>query len=268
MTAAISSTAVSPTAISPKALAISGMSKSFAGVRAIRDLSFTVPKGVTTALIGPNGAGKTTVFNLVSGVYGVDAGRIEVNGVDVTRMPSRRRITTGVARSFQNIRLMAHLSVLENLLVGQHVRASSLGALFTPYRLVPGHRWKREAREALEESGLGRYADETVAALPYGVRKRIDLVRATLAGANLLMLDEPAAGLNPSETNALRDHLKALMAKGITLLVVEHDMHFVESICENVVVLNFGEKIAEGPLSRVRQDPKVREAYIGTDEEA
>lgn len=245
------------------ALSISGLSKSFAGVRAIRDLSFEVPKGSATALIGPNGAGKTTVFNLVSGVYGVDHGRIVVNGTDVTHMPSRRRITTGIARSFQNIRLMAHLSVLENLLVGQQVRASSLGALLTPYRLIPNHRWKREAREALAEIGLEAYANETVGALPYGVRKRIDLVRATLAGATVLMLDEPAAGLNPSETNALRDHLKALVARGVTLLVVEHDMHFVDSICESVVVLNFGEKIAEGPLSQVRKDPKVREAYIG-----
>ena len=250
------------------ALSITGLSKSFAGVRAIRDLSFEVPKGVSTALIGPNGAGKTTVFNMVSGVYGADAGRIAVNGIDVTHMPSRRRIRTGIARSFQNIRLMGHLTVLENLLVGQHVRASSLAALFTPYRLVPNHRWKREAREALAENGLERWADETVSALPYGVRKRIDLVRATLAGASVLMLDEPAAGLNPSETNALRDHLNALMRKGVTLLVVEHDMHFVDSVCANVVVLNFGEKIAEGPLAQVRRNAKVREAYIGADEEA
>lgn len=248
------------------ALSLKGITKSFAGVHAIQNLSFEVPKGVTTALIGPNGAGKTTVFNLVSGVYGVDAGTITVNGVDVTHMPSRKRISTGIARSFQNIRLMSHLTVLENMLVGQHVRNASLGALLTPYRLFPNHRWKVEAREALAESGLQGWADETVGALPYGVRKRIDLVRATLAGASVLMLDEPAAGLNPSETNALRDHLKALMAKGITLLVVEHDMHFVDSICQNVVVLNFGEKIAEGPLSQVRQDAKVREAYIGSEE--
>ena len=249
------------------AIHVEGLSKSFAGVQAIRDLSFSVQKGGATALIGPNGAGKTTVFNLVSGVYPVDAGRILANGTDITAMPSRQRIGTGIARSFQNVRLMPHLSVLENLLVGQHVRASSLLDLLTPFRLIPGHRWKREAREALEESGLGGYADAAVSGLPYGVRKRVDLVRATLAGASLLMLDEPAAGLNPSETHALRDHLRGLMARGITLLVVEHDMGFIDSLCDSVVVLNFGEKIAEGPLSEVRRHPKVREAYIGTEDE-
>lgn len=249
------------------ALAVTGVSKSFAGVRAIRDLSFKARTGEATALIGPNGAGKSTVFNLVSGVYPIDTGTISVNGVDITNMPSRERIRCGVARSFQNVRLMDHLSVLENLLVGQHVRASSLADLLTPYRLFPNHRWKREAREALEENGLGRYADETVSGLPYGVRKRIDLVRATLAGANILMLDEPAAGLNPSETNDLRTHLNALVARDLTLIIVEHDMHFVDSICSNVVVLNFGEKLAEGSLSEVRQHPEVRRAYIGDEED-
>ncbi|MEP9347850.1 ABC transporter ATP-binding protein [Xanthobacter sp. KR7-225] len=250
------------------ALSVTNLAKSFAGVRAIRDLSFEAPRGRATALIGPNGAGKTTVFNLVSGVYALDAGTIHVNGTDVTHMPSRKRISTGIARSFQNVRLMSHLTVLENLLVGQHVRAATLRDLLAPFRLVPGHRWKREARAALEEAGLARYAEETVSALPYGVRKRIDLVRATLAGATVLMLDEPAAGLNPSETNALRDHLKDLLARGVTLIVVEHDMHFVDSVCAKVVVLNFGEKIAEGPLSAVRRNARVREAYIGSDGEA
>ena len=249
------------------ALSITGLSKAFAGVRAIDDLSFEVPEGKAVALIGPNGAGKTTVFNLVSGVYPVDQGVILVKGVDVTNMPSRKRISTGVARSFQNIRLMSHLSVLENLLVGQHVRNASLSSLLTPYRLAPNHRWKSEALKALAESGLEAYAYDTVGALPYGVRKRIDLVRATLAGASVLMLDEPAAGLNPTETNALREDLRALKTRGLTLLVVEHDMHFVESVCENVVVLNFGQKIAEGPLSVVRQDRLVREAYLGAEEE-
>jgi len=250
----------------PVALAVTGISKSFAGVHAIRNLSFVARKGEATALIGPNGAGKTTVFNLVSGVYGVDAGAVTVNGVDVTHMPSRRRIGCGIARSFQNVRLMDHLSVLENLLVGQHIRAASLTDLLTPYRLFPNHRWRQEARQALADNGLERYANETVSGLPYGVRKRVDLVRATLAGASILLLDEPAAGLNPSETNDLRDHLNLLVAQGLTLVIVEHDMHFIDSICSNVVVLNFGEKIAEGPLSIVRQDPEVRRAYIGDGE--
>ena len=250
------------------ALVITNLSKSFAGVQAIADLSFEAPKGLATALIGPNGAGKTTVFNLVTGVYPVDAGTIRVNGIDVTQMQSRLRIGTGVARSFQNIRLMAHLSVLDNLLVGQHIRANRLIDLFTPYRLIPGHRWKRDALEALDHCGLADFAYSAVSALPYGVRKRVDLVRATLAGASVLLLDEPAAGLNPTETNALRDDLKALKAKGVTLVIVEHDMHFVDSICEHVVVLNFGQKIAEGTLAQVQKSKAVRDAYLGTEEEA
>ena len=245
------------------ALKVDGLTKYFGGVRAVSDLSFEAHVGQTLGLIGPNGAGKTTVFNLISGVYPVDQGRVEVNGREVTYMPSRQRVRVGLARNFQNVRLMPHLTVLENLLVGQHVRASSLSDLFVPYRLFPNHRWKREAREALAECGLEAYANEAVNALPYGMRKQVDLIRATLAGAKLLMLDEPAAGLNPTETNALRDHLRNLKARGVTLLLVEHDMHFVSSICDQIVVLNFGEKIAEGSFDHVRQDAKVREAYLG-----
>jgi ABC-type branched-subunit amino acid transport system ATPase component len=158
---------------------------------------------------------------------------------------------------------MSHLTVIENLIVGQHVRASGLLDLVKPFRLVPNHRWRREAIDALAECGLEAYADESVSALPYGIRKRIDLVRATLAGASLLMLDEPAAGLNPTETNAMRAHLELLKKRGVTLLIVEHDMHFVDQVCERVIVLNFGEKIAEGTLAEVQRDPQVRSAYLG-----
>ena len=245
-------------------LAISGLSKSFAGLHVIRGLSFEVGRGQATALIGPNGAGKTTVFNLISGVYPVSAGRIAIDGRDITGVPSRRRIRLGLSRSFQNIRLMSHLSVIENLMVGQHVAASGLADLITPFRLVPDHRWRRDAYAALAEWGLEQHADQPVSALSYGVRKRVDLVRATLAKPSLLLLDEPAAGLNPSETVALREHLTALKDQGVTLLVVEHDMHFVGSLCEHVVVLNFGEKIAEGPLTDIQRDRKVREAYLGS----
>ncbi len=249
-------------------LAVDGLSKSFGGLSVIRDLSFNVTRGSSTALIGPNGAGKTTVFNLISGVYEVSAGTIRLNGEDVTSMPSRKRISAGIARSFQNIRLMSHLTVLDNLLVGQHVRSTGLLNLLQPFRLMPNHRWKREALKELEECGLEMYAHERISALPYGIRKRIDLVRATLASSSLLMLDEPAAGLNATETVELKKHLELLQSRGVTLLVIEHDMHFVDSICENLVVLNFGEKIAEGTFAQVQANAKVREAYLGTEEVA
>ena len=141
-------------------LSVKGLSKSFGGLSVIRDLSFDVMKGTSTALIGPNGAGKTTVFNLISGVYDVSAGSIALGGRDVTAMPSRRRIQAGIARSFQNIRLMQHLTVLDNLLVGQHVRAAGLWDLLQPFRLMRNHRWIAEAMHELEACGLGRYAHE------------------------------------------------------------------------------------------------------------
>ena len=244
-------------------LAIEHLSIAFGGVQVLQDLSFTVPKGTATALIGPNGAGKTTVFNIVSGVYRPTGGRILLAGRDITALPSRQRIRHGVARSFQNVRLMDHLSVVENLLVGQHATTRGLRDLLMPFRLVPNHRWRREATDALAEAGLAAYADAGVGALPYGIRKRVDLVRATLAGATLLMLDEPAAGLNPTETNALRDHLALLRRRGVTLLVVEHDMQFVGEVCEHVVVLDFGQKLAEGTLAQVQRDERVRAAYLG-----
>jgi branched-chain amino acid transport system ATP-binding protein len=249
-------------------LSVHGLSKSFGGLSVIRDLSFDVMKGASTALIGPNGAGKTTVFNLISGVYEVSGGTIALDGRDVTAMPSRRRIQAGISRSFQNIRLMQHLTVLDNLLVGQHVRASGLMDLLQPFRLIPNHRWIRCAMKELEECGLQKYAHERISSLPYGIRKRIDLVRATLASSSLLMLDEPAAGLNATETAELKQHLDLLKSRGVTLLVIEHDMHFVSSICGHVVVLNFGEKIAEGSFAEVQTDAKVREAYLGTEEAA
>jgi len=254
--------------MSTPALVLENLSKAFGGLQVLRDVNLTVERGQSTALIGPNGAGKTTVFNVVSGVYAPTAGRIVLDGCDITRVPSRRRIAHGIARSFQNVRLMPHLSVVENLIVGQHVRASGLCDLLTPFRLMPNHRWRREALDALAEAGLKAFAGDTVSELPYGIRKRIDLVRSTLAGAKLLMLDEPAAGLNPTETNALRVHLDLLKARGVTLLVVEHDMHFIGNVCDHVVVLNFGEKIAEGTLADVQRDENVRAAYLGTEEAA
>ncbi len=245
-------------------LTLDGVAKNFGGLRVVEDLSFSVRRGSCTGLIGPNGAGKTTVFNLITGVYPIDAGRILLDGVDVSRIPSRRRIHHGIARNFQNIRLMPHLSALENVLVGQHCRNSGLRGVLQPVNLVPGNRWREAARAALADAGLAHYERDTVRNLPYGVQKRIELVRALMAKPRLLLLDEPAAGLNPAETDALRERLAATCgAHGITLLLVEHDMHFVGALCEQVVVLNFGRKIAQGTPGQIREDALVREAYLG-----
>jgi branched-chain amino acid transport system ATP-binding protein len=247
-------------------LTLDNVSKRFGGLTIVEDLSFSVRRGICTGLIGPNGAGKTTVFNLITGVYPVDQGRILLNGVDIGRIPSRRRIYRGVTRNFQNIRLMPHLSTLENVLVGQHCRNSGFFGVLQPVNLMPGNRWRKEARAALYEAGLGEYERATVGSLPYGLQKRIELVRALMAKPRLLLLDEPAAGLNLAETDALRDRITAICRdRGITIVVVEHDMHFVGALCAEVVVLNFGRKIAEGTPEHVREDALVREAYLGTD---
>jgi branched-chain amino acid transport system ATP-binding protein len=247
-------------------LRLDNVSKHFGGLAVIENLSFAVRRGTCTGLIGPNGAGKTTVFNLITGFYPIEAGRILLDGLDIAGIPSRRRIHHGVARNFQNIRLMPHLSALENVLVGQHCRNRGLWGVLQPVNLVPGNRWREEARAALADAGLAAHERAAVGSLPYGVQKRIELVRALMANPRLLLLDEPAAGLNPAETEALRERITAICRdRGITLLVVEHDMQFVGALCAEVIVLNFGRKIAEGTPEQVREHPLVREAYLGTE---
>jgi branched-chain amino acid transport system ATP-binding protein len=238
-------------------LEIENVHKRFGGLKVIDAVTFSVRRGSRTALIGPNGAGKTTVFNLVSGIYPVDEGRIVIDGIDITGVSARARIRHGIARSFQNIRLMPHLSTVENVMLGEHSRVA-------PLSLSRGRRAAASAEAALRDAGLDTYPGQVVANLPYGVQKRIEVVRALMARPKLLLLDEPAAGLNSAETDALRRLLEGVSARGVTLLVVEHDMHFVRTLCDGVVVLNFGQKIFEGTPDAVHRDPGVLEAYLGT----
>jgi len=246
-------------------LTIHRLEKSFGGLKVIDDVSFTVRRGSRTALIGPNGAGKTTIFNLLTGVYEIDGGTIAIDDANVTAIPAKDRVTKGMSRSFQNIRLMPHLSTVENVMLGQHARARSLGAQLFPVGLTRGNRWAEEAKAALEAAGLGTYPGQVVADLPYGIQKRIEVVRALVSEPKLLLLDEPAAGLNASETDELQKLLRRVSERGTTLLVVEHDMHFVRNLCEHVVVLNFGRKIFEGTPEAVHKDRAVLEAYLGGD---
>ena len=249
-------------------LSFAGVQKSFGGLLVIDDVTFEVERGSRCALIGPNGAGKTTVFNLICGIYDIERGRISLDGTDITRAPVRDRIAHGLSRSFQNIRLMPHLSTIENVMLGQHVRARGALELFKPLGWASGRHWARRAEDALARFGVHTYPGQVVASLPYGVRKRIEVVRAMMAEPKVLLLDEPAAGLNSQETNDLQSLLRRVSDEGVTLLVVEHDMHFVRRLCEHVIVLNFGRKIFEGTPEAVHRDAAVLEAYLGSGDAA
>lgn len=247
-------------------LSLSGISKAFGGLRVIDDVSFDVARGSRTALIGPNGAGKTTLFNLISGVYPLDAGRLLLNGRDLVNTRPQHRARHGLSRSFQNIRLMPHLSTVENVMLGQHSRSGIAGLLYPlgAWR----NKWVAEAEQALHDAGLQSWPGQVVSELPYGIQKRIEVVRALVAKPDLLLLDEPAAGLNPAETDELLALLRHISASGVTLLVVEHDMRFVSELCQQVVVLNFGKCIFQGTPQQAQRDPAVLEAYLGGDHAA
>jgi len=236
---------------------LEGVSKSFGGLKVIDEVSFSVPAGSRTALIGPNGAGKSTLFNLISGVYPIDSGRLSALGQNITNLSVANRVRHGIARSFQNIRLMPHLSTLENVMLGEHHRSR-------PWERVSSRKASERARQTLERAGLDTYPGQVVADLPYGIQKRIEVVRALMTEPKILLLDEPAAGLNSVETEELRRLLQTVSEGGVTLLVVEHDMPFVRHLCNHVVVLNFGRKIFEGTPEAVKQDAAVLEAYLGS----
>ncbi|MGD9921645.1 MAG: ABC transporter ATP-binding protein [Pseudorhodoplanes sp.] len=243
-------------------LEIKRLTKEFDGLKVIDDISLTLMRGRRIGLIGPNGAGKTMLFNLITGVYPPTAGSISIDSRDITAAPAVRRVHYGIARTFQNVRLLGHLTALENVLLGQHVRMSAW-QMVIPVMAGSGNRWMEECRAGLEEAGLGAHAHTQVRNLPFGIRKRIEVVRAIMTRPQLLLLDEPAAGLNEAETDAFRDQLDDVSRRGITIFVIEHDMNFVSRFCEDLIAFNFGRKIAEGTPDQVRMNAEVRQAYLG-----
>ncbi|ANZ45878.1 high-affinity branched-chain amino acid ABC transporter ATP-binding protein LivG [Cloacibacillus porcorum] len=251
-------------------LELKNVNKAFGGVQAVHDMSFVINRGELAGLIGPNGAGKTTIFNLITGVYDVTSGDIEFKGNNINKLKTFQVISLGIARTFQNLRLFAASSVLENVMTAaqQHYKYNFFEAV--------SHlgRWKskesatrKESMELLERVGLADRADQAAGTLPYGLQRRLEIARAISLKPELLLLDEPAAGMNAEEVEQL-NHLITDIHKdfNLTILLIEHHMDMVMEICPHIVCMNFGAKIAEGTPEEIQSHPDVLKAYLGEEE--
>lgn len=251
-------------------LEISHVSKYFQGLVAINDLSMKVKKGQIYGIIGPNGAGKTTLFNCITGIYRPEIGQILWKGKEIKGISPHKIAELGILRTFQTIRLFAEMSVAENIMSGRHIKSKQRwynGVIHTPvYFKDEKANWEKVG-ELMDFFHLSEYATIPAGDLSYGVQRRIEMARALAAEPELLILDEPAAGLNENETLELTQTIRKIQAMGVTIMMIEHDMEMVMSLCEYITVINFGAKISEGMPSFVQDDPVVIEAYIGSDED-
>jgi branched-chain amino acid transport system ATP-binding protein len=248
-------------------LSLKNVDKIFGGLRAVNSVSFDVDAGTIFGLIGPNGAGKTTIFNVVTGVYGTDGGQVVFDGEDISNWPQAKVAARGIARTFQNIRLFSSMSVEENVMVAGHRihKAGLLSAIFRTRRFQDDEReFKRRASELLEVMGLRALKDEQAGSLPYGSQRRLEIARALMLAPKLLLLDEPAAGMNSQEAKQLEGQIRFLRDDmGLTVCLVEHNMNVVMTVCEHIHVVDHGETIAQGPPKVIKEHPAVLAAYLG-----
>ena len=249
-------------------LEVSGITRLFGGVTALEDVSFTIGQGSITGVIGPNGAGKTTLFNIITGIYSRTSGRVTLEDRDISGLPPERLARLGMVRTFQNIELFGAMSVLENVMVGLHTKGSSgflACSLKMPWSIAEERRIRETAMKWLEFTGITELADDCAGNLPFGKGRLLEIARALAVEPRIILMDEPAAGLNSKETLGLAQLIGKIRGMGGTVVLVEHDMELVMDVCDRIVVLNLGRKLAEGTPREIQENREVIAAYLGED---